>query len=68
MIVCRPHASQSHPTPVRHEGDHRAGGPVFLPRRRPTVLAETLLAELESSADDPVTPYDEDWFAGRPSV
>lgn len=40
----------------------RSGGPVFVPRRRPSAIAESLLAELRED----VTPYDEIWFAGRP--
>ncbi|MEM1176788.1 MAG: hypothetical protein AAGM22_00460 [Acidobacteriota bacterium] len=40
----------------------RTGGPVFVPRRKPSAFAESLLAELR----DDVTPYDDLWFAGRP--
>jgi len=40
------------------------GGPVFLPKRKPSPLAETLLA----ATAEPVTAYDDVWFAGRPST
>ncbi len=39
------------------------GGPVFLPKRKPSALAQALLA----SAPEQVTAYDDVWFAGRPS-
>ncbi len=42
----------------------RQGGPVFVPRRKPSALAEALLAE----DGERVTAYDETWFAGRPAT
>ena len=41
------------------------GGPVFLPRRRPSAFAQELLAR---DAAERVTAYDELWFAGRPTA
>ena len=74
MLVCkrsskvnrearRAPASTGHPTtrPSRL-GD---GGPVFLPRRKPSAMAETLLACADA---EQVTAYDDVWFAGRPST
>ncbi len=39
------------------------GGPVFLPRRKPSAFAEALLAQ-----EKQVTAYDDAWFAGRPTT
>ncbi|MEO1369551.1 MAG: hypothetical protein AAFX50_20415 [Acidobacteriota bacterium] len=60
MVMCRPalNASDEQATPAAS----RNGGPVFVPRRKPSALAENLLAELRND----VTPYDELGFAGRP--
>ncbi len=41
----------------------RQGGPVFVPQRKPSALAEALLADGER-----VTAYDAKWFAGRPAT
>ncbi|MDA8017012.1 MAG: hypothetical protein MPN21_06135 [Thermoanaerobaculia bacterium] len=42
-------------------------GPVFVPPRRPSAFARSLLEET-AETDDAVTAYDELWFAGRPTV
>ncbi|MEM8995979.1 MAG: hypothetical protein AAGF23_14425 [Acidobacteriota bacterium] len=59
MVMCRPalNVADEQATPAP-----RNGGPVFVPRRKPSALAENLLAELR----DDVTPNDELGFAGRP--
>ena len=59
MVMCRP-GQNGQESPVAES--QNTGGPVFVPRRKPSALAETLLDELRSDA----TPYDELWFAGRP--
>ena len=71
MLVCRKGSKRdSTPqpeTPRRRRGNGSRklgeGGPVFLPRRKPSPLAQALLVEA-----DRVTAYDDQWFAGRPSV
>ncbi len=68
MLVCRK-GSNGKGAERRNEDARRAqaprklgeGGPVFLPRRKPSALGEALLA-----ATDRVTAYDDIWFAGRP--
>ena len=74
MVVCRKSArgvEQPRPTAVKSNGgvDRRSrlgeGGPVFLPRRRPSAMAEALLAQAMEVGG--VTAYDDVWFAGRPS-
>ncbi len=69
MLVCRksPHgeaavgqSNSERPEKGRKLGE---GGPIFFPRRKPSALAERLLAQT-----DRVTAYDELWFAGRPST
>ncbi len=50
------HRERDHP---RKLGE---GGPVFLPRRKPSALAEQLLAQA-----DQVSAYDDSGLAGRPS-
>jgi hypothetical protein len=42
----------------------RGGGPVFLPRRHSSALAHALLSQ--PWHEERVTPYDEQWFLGRP--
>jgi hypothetical protein len=54
---------------VRDDGGQRGygdGGPVFIPARKPSPLARTLLASAGDGAR--VTAYDEIWYAGRPSA
>ncbi len=70
MLVCRKGSDSygiSQQSDSQTERGKRArklgeGGPVFFPRRKPSALAEQLLAQ-----SDRVTSYDDDWFAGRPS-
>ena len=42
------------------------GGPVFIPRRRPSALAEKLLSQ--PWEDERLTAYDAQWFLGRPGA
>ncbi len=68
MLVCR---KSSNDNSVRKNGTGARrgkarrklgeGGPVFLPRRKPSAFTEALLV-----ATDRVTAYDDLWFAGRP--
>lgn len=70
MVMC---VKETKRTAVPDDGARRGnggrrgygdGGPVFIPARKPSPLARTLLA----SADDGgrVTAYDEIWYVGRP--
>ena len=71
MLICRKSAKDGdtgrHGNRQARRGTRRRnlgeGGPVFLPRRKPSAFAEQLLA---SGAAERVTAYDELWFAGRP--
>ncbi len=70
MLVCRKGSNggtaQSRGSGARRGSVKRKlgeGGPIFLPRRRPSAFAEKLLAEV-----DRVTAYDDLWFAGRPTT
>ncbi len=71
MLVCRKSSNgdgiSQQTDPQSQPGKQRRklgeGGPVFFPRRKPSVLAEQLLAQAGQ-----VTAYDDDWFAGRPST
>ncbi len=70
MLMCRKTThGDGNPRPTGTEaqdGKRRKlgeGGPVFFPRRKPSALAEQLLAQA-----DQVTAYDDLWFAGRPST
>ena len=71
MLVCRK-SSNGNGSPRRNAGEnldktrHAQGGPVFLPRRKPSALAETLLSY--AAETERVTAYDEQWFLGRPTV
>lgn len=76
MLVCRK-SSNGSGGPRRASGENLTavangetrpaqGGPVFLPRRKPSALAQTLLA-YAASGTQRLTPYDEEWFLGRPS-
>ncbi|MCG8463006.1 MAG: hypothetical protein MI919_42520 [Holophagales bacterium] len=77
MLVCRPSSaasdsltlSTSEPNATGN-GDLSTtpGGPVFVPRRQHSSFAEALLAELETSDGDALTPYDSLWNQGRPVV
>ncbi len=71
MLVCR---KSSNSQGVSQVGDSQTdrgkrsrklgeGGPIFFPRRKPSALAEQLLAQT-----DRVTSYDDHWFAGRPQI
>ncbi len=70
MLICRKSAKDDDterrkdrlPRRRRRLGE---GGPVFLPRRKPSAFARQLLAR---DAAERVTAYDELWFAGRPTV
>ncbi len=69
MLVCRKgsngHASQQGESSAKRGNRSRKlgeGGPIFFPRRKPSALAEQMLAQT-----DRVTAYDDLWFAGRPS-
>ncbi len=71
MLVCRKRSNKSG-TSRRQNAEPRRGkarrklgegGPVFLPRRKPSAFTEALLAQVER-----VTAYDDLWFAGRPST
>ena len=76
MLVCKrssngsrePRRSAPESTDRRH--GHRSrlgeGGPVFLPRRKPSAIAEALVAGAPDAG--PVTAYDDLWFAGRPAL
>ena len=57
MVMCRPGLESQ-----TNKNASTGGGPVFVPRRQPSPLAEDLLAELRQST----TPRDESGFAGRP--
>ncbi len=72
MVVCRksqnghePHLSP--PSAQARGGRTQRGGPVFVPRRKPSPLAEALLNQ-PPVASERVTAYDERWFQGRPCV
>jgi hypothetical protein len=73
MLICRKSAKgddlspRTDRQPQRGERRRRLGegGPVFLTRRKPSAFAEQLLAR---DAAEPVTAYDELWFAGRPTA
>ncbi len=70
MVVCKRDSNgKREPRPASESvNDRRSrlgeGGPVFLPKRKPSALAQALLA----SAPEQVTAYDDVWFAGRPST
>ena len=74
MVVCRrsPNGNGGARRPdletpgARAEARRKDGGPVFLPRRRPSAIAESLLAAAADGGQ--VTAYDDAWFAGRPST
>ncbi len=71
MVVCKRDSNgRREPRPAPESvNDRRSrlgeGGPVFLPKRKPSALAETLLADIDRES---VTAYDDVWFAGRPST
>ena len=58
MVLCRP----GQENPNREKPATTSGGPVFVPPRKPSPLAEGLLAELRED----VTPCDDRGFAGQP--
>ncbi len=70
MLVCRKSSKVDSAARQEGAGPRRGGvrrrlgegGPIFLPRRKTSALAEALLATSER-----VTAYDDLWFAGRPS-
>ena len=76
MLVCKRSSNgnaeprRSAPESTTSRTDRRSrfgeGGPVFLPRRKPSAIAETLLAYTTDAGQ--VTAYDDLWFAGRPSI
>lgn len=72
MVVCRKNEieeSRSHPRAAdggRSRRTAEQGGPVFLPRRKPSALVEAMMALPDEL--DRITAYDEQWYAGRPRV
>lgn len=70
MVICRKEAKSNgvrEETAERRErtAATRQGGPVFLPPRRPSAFATSLLAD-DPLAAGRVTAYDEIWYTGRP--
>lgn len=68
MVMCVKETPPRTSTPER-QGDSQQrgygdGGPVFIPARKPSPLARTLLSSAGEGGR--VTPYDEIWYTGRP--
>ncbi|MCP3957480.1 MAG: hypothetical protein GY719_06475 [bacterium] len=73
MLVCRKGSSGSGREisgPERESAGRSSrvgeGGPVFLPRRKPSAITEAIMADAVDG--DRVTAFDEIWYAGRPVV
>jgi len=71
MVVCRKNETEeSRNRPRTAEGgrSRRAepGGPVFLPRRKPSALVQAMMALPDEL--DRITAYDEQWYARRPRI
>ena len=76
MLVCKKSPKAGGETRRRSDGAPQErphgrsgpgeGGPVFLPRRKPSAIARALLAQ--GAESERVTAYDELWFAGRPAI
>lgn len=49
---------------ARHGSDYGDGGPVFVPSRELSPMAQALLSA--PAGDERVTAYDELWYLGRP--
>ena len=71
MVICRKVGTRNTPgrPDSRSGGDGHAGtygqnGPVFVPPRKSSPFARTLLAR--SAEGQSVTTYDELWYLGRP--
>ena len=68
MLVCRKNTNDGAGHDVSETSQELVkrklgeGGPIFLPRRRPSAFTEKLLSEAGH-----VTAYDDLWFGGRPS-
>lgn len=73
MVVCRKSSSGAGPSGAEVAERDRAGasrvgegGPVFLPRRKPSAITEAIMAD--TGAGDRAAALDEIWPTARPVV